>query len=179
MNPRTTQGTTIPIMDNIQLGTTLFSNSVPTSDTAPPRDESTTFFTQQLEYPDDQNAGILHMDKDPSTMEQFQQLNHSKLRGVLQDSIFCTQDPRESANSWEDADPGSSASGGREGNTTDKVADPGFVKTTGVGNMTQQRGDIDHIQPCVEHISRNLELVGTFCPSSISGREFYGSSYST
>jgi hypothetical protein len=44
--------------------------------------------------------------------------------------------PWESINSGEDADPGSSTPGTREDNKTDKVADPGFVTTTGVGNMT-------------------------------------------
>jgi hypothetical protein len=56
--------------------------------------------------------------------------------------------PGESIDSGgEDADPRSSTLGTREDNKTDKVADPGFVATTGVGNTTGPSGDINHIQP--------------------------------
>jgi hypothetical protein len=63
---------------------------------------------------------------------------------ISQDSMFCTPDPGEntnpgeSTNLGEDADPGLSAPGTKEGNKTDKVADPGFVATAGVGNTIQQ-----------------------------------------
>jgi hypothetical protein len=53
----------------------------------------------------------------------------------------------ESIDSGDDVDPGLSALGAREDNKTDKVADLGFVATTGVGNKTQPCGYVNHIQP--------------------------------
>jgi hypothetical protein len=44
--------------------------------------------------------------------------------------------PVKSIDSGEDADPRSSTPDAREDNKTNKVADPGFVATAGVGNMT-------------------------------------------
>jgi hypothetical protein len=54
--------------------------------------------------------------------------------------------PGESMDSGEDTDPKSGTPGARKDNKTDEVADPGFVATTGVSNMTRLCGDIDHIQ---------------------------------
>jgi hypothetical protein len=53
----------------------------------------------------------------------------------------------ESIDSGEDADPRLSTPCSREDNKTDEVANPSFIATTGVGNMTGPCGDIDHIQP--------------------------------
>jgi hypothetical protein len=91
-----------------------------------------------------------------STTMQGRNLGVLNSCGALDFSIFRTPDPGgstnpgESTDSGEDADPGLNAPGTREGNKTDEVTDPGFVATAGVGNMTRQCGDIDHIQPSAD-----------------------------
>jgi hypothetical protein len=52
--------------------------------------------------------------------------------------------------SGENADPGSSAPGAWEGNKKDEVADPVFVATTGLSNITQHSVGTLTISNCVQ-----------------------------